>query len=472
MYTSHFKLRENPFSLTPDPKYLFLSRQHREALNHLIYGIKEKKGFIVITGGIGTGKTTLSRALLAGMDPYVETALIFNSYLSDMELLEVINQEFKVSLVGVDRTKRRYIDSLNAFLMSNYQAGKNAVVLIDEAQNLSRNVLEQIRMLSNLETETEKLLQIVLVGQPELRDLLAQPSLKQLTERISVRYHLDALSRDDVPDYIGHRLAVSGDTGHLKFADDAFGKIYDFSRGNPRRINILCDRAMLIAYAGNLLEIDRKVIKLAVKDLKSSDVKKGTFFARAKERGCLPDKPITLVFLSPVGEDKEVRGNNPLQRRNRSAHERHHRCPETSPESQRRPVPALPGHHLRPAAAQGPGKEAPDPRRFPGIACAPGIDGLFAHHLFRPGRDRGARECRYRRPSPFGPKSMPPPVSRRPRSGKPGPGRRDPLPGRAQAAAGRRSRGSRDVLSEVYRGRSKESQRSEQRRRVVPAPTT
>ncbi len=283
MYTSHFQLRENPFSLTPDPKYLFLSRQHREALNHLIYGIKEKKGFIVITGGIGTGKTTLSRALLAGMDPYVETALIFNSYLSDMELLEVINQEFKVSLVGVDRSKRRYIDSLNAFLMSNYKAGKNAVVLIDEAQNLSRNVLEQIRMLSNLETETEKLLQIILVGQPELRDLLAQPSLRQLTERISVRYHLDALSADDVPDYIEHRLTVAGDTGHLKFTDDAFGKIFDFSRGNPRRINILCDRAMLIAYAGNLLEIDRKVIKLAVKDLKSSDVKKGTFFARARK---------------------------------------------------------------------------------------------------------------------------------------------------------------------------------------------
>ena len=283
MYTSHFQLRENPFSLTPDPKYLFLSRQHREALNHLIYGIKEKKGFIVITGGIGTGKTTLSRALLAGMDPYVETALIFNSYLSDMELLEVINQEFKVSLVGVDRSKRRYIDSLNAFLMSNYNAGKNAVVLIDEAQNLSRNVLEQIRMLSNLETETEKLLQIILVGQPELRELLAQPSLRQLTERISVRYHLDALSGDDVPDYIEHRLTVAGDTGHLKFTDDAFGKIFDFSKGNPRRINILCDRAMLIAYAGNLLEIDRKVIKLAVKDLKSSDVKKGTFFARARK---------------------------------------------------------------------------------------------------------------------------------------------------------------------------------------------
>ncbi len=283
MYTSHFKLRENPFSLTPDPKYLFLSRQHREALHHLIYGVKEKKGFIVVTGGIGTGKTTLSRALLALMDPSVETALIFNSYLSDMELLEVINQEFKIPLVGIDRTKRRYIDSLNTFLMSNHKEGKNAVVLIDEAQNLSRNVLEQIRMLSNLETETEKLLQIVLVGQPELRDLLAQPSLRQLAERISVRYHLDSLSRGDVSDYIDHRLAVAGDKGHVNFADDTFGKIYDFSRGNPRRINILCDRAMLIAYAENLHEIDRKVVKLAVRDLKSSSVKKGTLFARARK---------------------------------------------------------------------------------------------------------------------------------------------------------------------------------------------
>ena len=279
MYASHFRLRENPFSLTPDPKYLFLSRQHREALNHLIYGIKEKKGFIVVTGGIGTGKTTLSRALLSGMDPSVETALIFNSYLSDMELLEVINQEFGIPLAGVDRTKRRYIDTLNAFLLANHRAGKNSVVLIDEAQNLSRNVLEQIRMLSNLETETEKLLQIVLVGQPELRELLAQPSLRQLNERISVRYHLDALLEDDVPDYVVHRLTVAGNTGHLSFADDAFGSIYDFSRGNPRRINILCDRALLIAYAGNGLEIDRKIIKLAIKDLKSSDVKKGTFFA-------------------------------------------------------------------------------------------------------------------------------------------------------------------------------------------------
>jgi len=183
----------------------------------------------------------------------------------------------------VERTKRRFIDALNAFLLENHRAGKNAVVLIDEAQNLSRNVLEQIRMLSNLETETEKLLQIVLVGQPELRELLEQPSLRQLNERIAVRYHLDELSKDDVPDYVGHRLAVAGDGGTVRFADDAFGKICDYSRGNPRRINILCDRALLIAYAGNRHEIDRKVVKRAIQDLKSSDTKKGTFFARRRK---------------------------------------------------------------------------------------------------------------------------------------------------------------------------------------------
>ncbi len=301
MYTSHYKLRENPFSLTPDPKYLFLSRQHREALNHLIYGIKEKKGFIVVTGGIGTGKTTLSRALLSGMDPSVETALIFNSYLSDMELLEVINQEFGIPLAGVERTKRRYIDALNSFLLANHRAGKNAVVLIDEAQNLSRNVLEQIRMLSNLETETEKLLQIVLVGQPELRDLLVQPSLRQLNERISVRYHLDALLEDDVPDYIVHRLTVAGNTGHLSFVDDAFGKIYDFSRGNPRRINILCDRALLIAYTGNQLEIDRKTIKAGHQGPEVERREKRNLFLQDGGRGCLPSENLALVSLSLEG---------------------------------------------------------------------------------------------------------------------------------------------------------------------------
>ncbi len=210
MYEAYFGLKENPFSLSPDPRYLYLSPQHREALNCLIYGIGEKKGFMVVTGGIGTGKTTLCRALLAGLDGTTASALIFNPALSDIELLKTINQEFGIRLVGRG-TKKRYLDGLNAFLMQNFAAGKNAVLLIDEAQNLSHSVLEQIRMLSNLETVREKLIQIILLGQPELRRLLALPSLRQLNERITVRYDLKPLVREDVRRYIEHRLVTAGE---------------------------------------------------------------------------------------------------------------------------------------------------------------------------------------------------------------------------------------------------------------------
>ncbi len=194
----------------------------------------------------------------------------------------MINQEFRIALTGVERTKRRYIDALNAFLTENYRqertpsSSSTRPEPVPERAGAAPDALQP-------ETETEKLMQIVLVGQPELRDMLDQPSLRQLNERISVRYHLDELSKDDIPDYVGHRLAVAGDTGHLKFGGDAFGKISDYSKGNPRRINILCDRALLIAYAGNRLEIDRKVVKRAIQDLKSTDAKKGTFFARRRK---------------------------------------------------------------------------------------------------------------------------------------------------------------------------------------------
>ena len=187
MYTSFFGFRENPFNLTPDPRYLFLSPFHKEALDHLLYGITERKGFIAITGGIGTGKTTLCRALLDHLDDSTRTALIFSAFLSDTELLKAINQEFGIKMDPAAASKKDYIDSLNSFLLDNFSSGRNAVLLIDEAQNLSQTVLEQIRMLSNLETEKEKLIQIVLVGQSELKDLLASPSLRQLNERITVR---------------------------------------------------------------------------------------------------------------------------------------------------------------------------------------------------------------------------------------------------------------------------------------------
>ncbi|MEA3470759.1 MAG: AAA family ATPase [Thermodesulfobacteriota bacterium] len=268
MYTSYFGLKENPFNLTPDPQYFFLSQQHSEALNHLIYGINEKKGFMVVTGGIGTGKTTISRTLLSELDESVASALIFNSSLSDMELLRTIIQEFGIKTGRGDPTKKNYIDALNRFLLENFAAGRNAVLLIDEAQNLSRSVLEQIRMLSNLETEREKLIQIILLGQPRLQELLGLPSLRQLNERIMVRYDLAPLNHEQVSRYIEHRLEVArGPDGKVEFSPGACRIISDYSKGIPRRVNAICDRALLIAYTRESAVIDRKVAKEAVDDM-------------------------------------------------------------------------------------------------------------------------------------------------------------------------------------------------------------
>jgi len=269
MYAAYFGLKENPFKLSPEPAYLFLSEQHRDALNYLIYGIRQKKGFIMISGGIGTGKTTICRTLLNLLDKSVETALIFNTAISDRELLESVVREFGLNVSSPDGAKKAYVDALNRFLLQNFTAGKNAVLLIDEAQNLTHGVLEQIRMLSNLETEKEKLLQIILVGQSELKDTLALPALRQLNERITVRYDLKPLSAEDVAAYIQHRLKVAGGPGKLTFTKGAYRLIYEYSEGIPRRINALCDRALLIAYAKSTAKIDRRDIRAAAHDIGS-----------------------------------------------------------------------------------------------------------------------------------------------------------------------------------------------------------
>ena len=267
MYASYFGLKENPFKLSPDPRYLFLSDHHREALNHLIYGITERKGFVVMTGGIGTGKTTLCRSFLASLDGSVESALIFNAAMSDLELLETINQEFRIPVQVGERSKKRCIDALNGFLLKSYGEGKNVVLLIDEAQNLSHEMLEQLRLISNLETEREKLIQMVLIGQPELQAMLSTPSLKQLNERITVRYDLNPLDGDDVERYIRHRLAVAGGREGVFFSPPAARLVHRHSRGIPRRINAICDRAMLIAYAQGKEGIDRRIVREAVHDI-------------------------------------------------------------------------------------------------------------------------------------------------------------------------------------------------------------
>jgi general secretion pathway protein A len=267
VYTSFYGFKENPFNLTPDPRYLFMSPYHEDALDHLLYGINERKGFIAITGGIGTGKTTLCRSLLNHLDDSTRTALILSPYMSETELLKTVNQEFGIETDAADQTKKGCIDRLNSFLLKTYSSGGNAVLLIDEAQNLSHTLLEQIRMLSNLETDREKLIQIVLVGQSELNEVLARPSLRQLNDRIIVRYHLKHLGPKDLRGYIDHRLTIGNGRGDLRFSGGALKKIYGYSKGNPRRINAVCDRILLIAYTEETHTISKSIAEKAVKDI-------------------------------------------------------------------------------------------------------------------------------------------------------------------------------------------------------------
>ena len=265
MYLPFFNLREPPFNLTPDPHFLFLSSQHEEALSHLLYGIHERKGFVEITGEVGSGKTVLCRALLDQLDDSVSTALIFNSYLTRTELLEAISRDF--GLVAEGATGAGLIDKLNAYLLSEFSAGRNAVVVIDEAQNLEPTVLEQLRMLSNLETARGKLLQIVLVGQPELRDKLSLPGLRQLDQRIAVRFHINELSRAEMDQYIMHRLQVAGAHNGIAFTRYALKLVYQYSGGLPRRVNLLCDRALMTAFVHETRRITGSIVRQSARDL-------------------------------------------------------------------------------------------------------------------------------------------------------------------------------------------------------------
>jgi general secretion pathway protein A len=250
--------------MTPDPEFLFLSRHHRVALDVLLYGIGERKGFIAITGEVGAGKTTLCRALLNSLDSRTKTALLLNPCLSDSQVLRAITEEFR--LQPAKTTKKDLYDTINAFLLRELAANHNVALIIDEAQNLRPSVLEQIRLLSNLETEKEKLLQIVLVGQPELAELLDRENLRQLKQRIALRYHVAPLSREEIGEYIDHRLRVAGDDGRIQWAPEALTFVYSYSRGIPRLVNVLCDKALMAAYIAETFVIDATNIRRAIVD--------------------------------------------------------------------------------------------------------------------------------------------------------------------------------------------------------------
>jgi general secretion pathway protein A len=253
MYTEFYGLREKPFSLSPDPRFLFLSDSHREALAHLLYGIEQGEGFIAITGEVGTGKTTLCRTLLQRIEPGSEVAFLFNPQLSGVELLQAIDAELGLETEG--KTRRELMDQLNRFLLAKRQEGRRVLLLIDEAQNLEREALEQVRMLSNLETDTTKLIQIILIAQPELDAMLEKPELRQLRQRINVRWRLRPLSASETRDYVRHRLRVAAGGPRDVFSDLALREIHRRSGGVPRVINRLCDRALLAGYAGGVKEI-------------------------------------------------------------------------------------------------------------------------------------------------------------------------------------------------------------------------
>lgn len=297
MYEAFYGLSEKPFNLTPDPRFLYLSSKHKEAFAHLLYGIRNRCGFVMVSGEIGTGKTTICRSLLKQLDPDTEVAFIFNPKLSPIDLLKTINADF-----GIDskaETVRGLINELNEYLLTRSAGGKNCVLIIDEAQNLGTETLEQIRLLSNLETETAKLLQIVLIGQPELAQKLELPELRQLNQRITARYHLGTLNREETLHYIAFRLRVAGGRKKVMFTRRAVRAVHKLSGGTPRVINGLCDRALLIGYTKDTRTITPRIVKKAAEEIQGDyRVRIGNArFARLLPASALATSAALVVLL-------------------------------------------------------------------------------------------------------------------------------------------------------------------------------
>ncbi len=266
MYLDFYGFSETPFSLSPNPRFIFFSKTHKEAFALLLYGINKRFGFIELTGEVGTGKTTILRTLLSQLDEEkYRTALIFNPSPTAVDLMRSINQEFGIPAQSENAAE--LLNELNRFLLEENSAGRTVVLIIDEAQNLSAGLLEQVRLISNLETDTRKLIQIVLAGQPELGRILEKPELRQINQRIALRYNLHPLDSEDSRAYIAHRLAMAGGGEKVSFSQWAFGWLYRYSRGTPRLINILCDRSLLIAYTGDQRRITARTVALAFRDV-------------------------------------------------------------------------------------------------------------------------------------------------------------------------------------------------------------
>jgi general secretion pathway protein A len=267
MYLAHFGLREAPFSLTPDPRFLYLGERHREGLAHLRYGLEDGGGFLQLTGEIGTGKTTLCRALLAELPGHLDVALLLNPRVSEVDLLASLCDELRIPYSESDARQKPLVDALYRHLLEAHAGGRTTVLLIDEAQNLSPPVLEQVRLLTNLETTKKKLLQIILIGQPELTEVLARSELRQLAQRITARYHLVPFSRRETFDYIAHRIEVAGGSPRI-FSPKARAAVYRQSKGVPRLINVFCDRALLGAYVQEQTSVNITTARRAIGEVR------------------------------------------------------------------------------------------------------------------------------------------------------------------------------------------------------------
>jgi general secretion pathway protein A len=296
MYTSFFGLNEKPFSITPDPRYLFMSERHTEALAHLIYGVRESGGFIQLTGEVGTGKTTLARSLLQQVPNTADVAVILNPQLSRNEFLSAICEELGVPLAETANSLKTLTNALNAYLLRNYGRGRRTILIVDEAQNLRVDVLEQVRLLTNLETAKQKLLQIILIGQPELRDILSRNDMRQLAQRITGRYHLEPLSREETTNYIDHRLKVAGALVPI-FSKAAKRELYRLSKGVPRVVNVIADRAMLGAFTRDLHQVTPKLLRKAAAEVLDQRVRTLSPWYRWGQIGGIIATPVALALI-------------------------------------------------------------------------------------------------------------------------------------------------------------------------------